>query len=484
MRLIDATRQLLDQARAATTDAESMTVLDDLAADLDGPLRIAVAGRVKAGKSTLVNALVGDQIAPTDAGECTKIVTWYRDGVTYRVEAIIDGERTPLPFSRATGSLDIDLGERGAEQIDRLEIDWPTAALRSQTIIDTPGLGSINTATSDRTVGFLTPEDDQPTDADAVVYLMRHVHHADIEFLESFHDETVAHAAPVNAVAVLSRADEIGSARLDAMDSARRIAARYRTDPKIRRLCATVLPVAGLLAEAGASLREAEFRAFERLASLPDEVVEPLQWSADRFIRPESTDVLTGEERSVLIERFGLFGARIAIDACRRGEVRTAAALSAHLVEQSGIAELRGRLESLFANRRDLLKARSALAALERHMAIDPSLAPLRNDLEQVRAQAHELTEARHLNLIRGGSITFKADRRDELERLLGADGVDPQRRLGIDEAADTDTIRAAAMTALERNQRLAESAMGSHEAREIARVAVRTCEGILAALG
>ena len=51
------------------------------------PLRVAIAGKVKAGKSTLLNALVGDQLAPTDARECTRVVTWYRDAHTYRVVA-------------------------------------------------------------------------------------------------------------------------------------------------------------------------------------------------------------------------------------------------------------------------------------------------------------------------------------------------------------------------------------------------------------
>ena len=45
--------------------------LDAQVARLEGPLRIAVAGKVKAGKSTLLNALVGEQIAPSDAGECS-----------------------------------------------------------------------------------------------------------------------------------------------------------------------------------------------------------------------------------------------------------------------------------------------------------------------------------------------------------------------------------------------------------------------------
>ena len=52
---------------------------------LDEPLRVAIAGKVKAGKSTLLNALVGEQVAPTDAGECTRVVTWYRDGPSPRI---------------------------------------------------------------------------------------------------------------------------------------------------------------------------------------------------------------------------------------------------------------------------------------------------------------------------------------------------------------------------------------------------------------
>ena len=39
--------------------------------------------------------------------------------------------------------------------------------------------------------------EDAPTAADAVLYLMRHLHAADMRFLESFHDQGVARAAPV-----------------------------------------------------------------------------------------------------------------------------------------------------------------------------------------------------------------------------------------------------------------------------------------------
>ena len=104
--LLDSVRGLLEHATrsyAATPDAvhRLQAVLDRL----DEPLRVAIAGKVKAGKSTLLNALVGEELAPTDAGECTRIVTWYRDGITYRATLEPkEGEARQVPFARDSSS--------------------------------------------------------------------------------------------------------------------------------------------------------------------------------------------------------------------------------------------------------------------------------------------------------------------------------------------------------------------------------------------
>ena len=50
---------------------DALVELDRIAARLSQPIRIALAGTLKTGKSTLVNALVGETIAPTDATEAT-----------------------------------------------------------------------------------------------------------------------------------------------------------------------------------------------------------------------------------------------------------------------------------------------------------------------------------------------------------------------------------------------------------------------------
>src|SRR5688500_13371866 len=90
---------------------------------VQGPLHVAIAGRVKAGKSTLLNALVGERLAPTDAGECTRIVSWYRKGTSYQVSARLrDGRDQPLTFKRDEGALDVQLGGLSERDVRWLDV--------------------------------------------------------------------------------------------------------------------------------------------------------------------------------------------------------------------------------------------------------------------------------------------------------------------------------------------------------------------------
>src|SRR4029453_16521258 len=96
----------------------------------------------------------------------------------------------------------------------------------------------------------------------------RHLHSTARGFLAAFRDTSVGRSATVNAMAVLSRADEIGAGRIDALLSARTIAERYRTDGALRSLALDVVPIAGLLAQSARTLREHEFEALRELARL------------------------------------------------------------------------------------------------------------------------------------------------------------------------------------------------------------------------
>jgi hypothetical protein len=477
-------RTVLDRTVAICDDDDVAHRLDRLRLRLDQPLIVALAGKVKAGKSTLLNALVGEQLAPTDAGECTRIVTWYQNGPTYRVTARLrDGSSQQLRFSRDDGALDVDLGALHADQVDRLIVEWPSSRLAKVTLVDTPGLDSVTVATSQRTASFLgiDDEEDDVGDADAIVYLMRHLHRSDLSFLEAFRDTTQAAASPINAIAVLSRSDEIGACRLDAMSSAHRVAASWRDDTRLRRLCQTVTPVAGLVAQAGASLTEDDYRTLSAIAALPRERRDELLLTVDRFVSDDTLDV-TKVERELLLERLGIFGVRLSLSLVRLGAAASATALAGELTMRSGIEGLRSLLLGGFAQRRDVLKARIALVALDiaLHDLSGPGVDRLRNELEQIAASAHEFAEVHLLNTVRSGALALRADETSELERLLGTLGAPARDRLGLESGVDP---LPAIHSGIERWQRRAEHPMSSRDVSIAAREVVRSYEGLLASV-
>ena len=175
----------------------------------------------------------------------------------------------------------------------------------------------------------------------------------------------MARASAVNTVAVISRADEIGGGRVDAMFAARGIAQRYRTDPTLRGLCQNVVAVAGLLAETGRTLRQAEFAALAELAarSREAELDVALLLASDRFLRRPRMPARPS--RHALLRRFGMFGIRLSTMLIRQG-ADSPAALAAELVARSGLPSCSGCCTPSSRERRDLLKARSALLALDR----------------------------------------------------------------------------------------------------------------------
>jgi predicted GTPase len=480
--LIDEVRALVAVAEEALAGTDAAAPLAALRARLDEPVRVAFAGRVKAGKSTLLNALVGEELAATDAGECTKVVTWYRNSHTSRVTLHgRDGRTVPARFGRDDGALEVDLGSFSAADLDRVEVEWPSRQLADMTLIDTPGLGSAQQDVSLSTQRFLAIGDEAgATEADAVVYLLRHLHQTDLSFLEAFQDGALGPANPTTTIAVLSRADEIGACRPEAMQTARRIAHRYHTDPRVRRLSQTVLPVAGLLAQAAVTLTEAEYRALRALAEAPALEIDELMLTVDRFVADRPAPV-TSVEREALLARIGLYGVRMSVRLVRLGAAASSTQLAERLREVSGIDELRRLLTTLFAERSDVLKARAALASLDvilREHAT-PATERLGGELERVVASAHELVEARVLTAVRAGLVPLRPSEVEAIERLLGQPGASWAERLGVGPGEE----RAAILEAVDRWRGRSESPMSSRATVETAAAVVRTLEGALVEL-
>jgi 50S ribosome-binding GTPase len=437
--LLDEVDRLGALAAQVTASLPESGAAAELRERLRRPLRVAIAGRTKAGKSTLLNALVGERLAATDASECTRIVTWYRYDLGYSATArLASGQSEPLDFERSDTALDIRLGGRAVEELERIEVGWPSARLETVTFIDTPGLDSSRRESSRRTETALLGDDSAAGEADAVVYLMRHLHQLDAAFLEAFEGSALAGASPVNAVALLSRSDEIGGGRTDALLSAEAIANRYAADPRINALAIGAIPVAALLAETGASLREIEVAWLREVAKLDDGPRDTILMSADRF-RDRAENPLGAEQREQLLARFGMFGLRLAIGELRQRPEESASELARVLVDISGIRAVDALIRRHFADRADVLKARSALARLRVIAAAAdranlPDATRLAGEVERVIASSNELAQLRLLHLVHARLVDFDDDERVEVDRVLGTGSVG--ERLG----QETDT--------------------------------------------
>ncbi|MFD3744844.1 dynamin family protein [Nocardia sp. NPDC058633] len=486
-------------ARVFDRDEYARALLADCEYRLREPLRVALAGSIKAGKSTLLNALVGQAVAPTDATECTRVVTWYRDGATPTVTAhAADGSRANVIVRRGSGAHGLTFDLNGLRwdapsprEVDHLEVGWPSAALSQTTIIDTPGTSSLSREVSLRTARLLTPADAggdrgapiSVPGADAVVYLLRRLDAADVSFLEQI-GAGGGGSGPLGVIGVVSRADEIGSGRIDALHSARDVAARFAGELERTGLCQAVIPVAGLLAFAASTLRQPEFAAFEALSAVPAEDLAIALLSADRFARADIALPVEPELRAQLVDRFGLFGIRMATMLIRLG-VRDSSSLAAELADRSGIEELRSVLEVQFGQRAGELKAHSALSTLDRILAAYPGTEAdrLRPRVRARLADVHGFTELRLLGRLRTDELPLPPPVLADLHRILGGAGVAAHLRLGLSAEADPDALRTAAFAAVRSWRARAAHPLADQSTATACRAAARSAEGILAEL-
>ena len=418
-----AARSLLHRARELYQDnPRAMNWLHRNLARFDEPLRIAVLGHPSAGKSTLVRALVGEHV-PAQHPEDGQGATWYRTMTL----TVID---TPAP--------DPDALERSVRA-------WCT-------------------------------------DADALLYLVPNPYRKSCAGLRVAHEHPIAASTPVAALTVLSRADELGAGRIDALIAARQVARRFRDESEVRELSQEAVPVSALVASAAAATGEREFAALAALANAPRAELDDALLSADRFVRPEATLPVDAGIRESLLARFGMFGLRLATTLIRQG-ASDPPALAAQLVQRSGLDELRDAIRRHFADRADLLKARAALMGLDVLLRQEPhpAAAGILGELDRVLAGAHEYSELRLLGDLGADRLRLPHELEAEAARLIGGHGTHPVDRLALDAEYPPNDPRyqQALFGALWRWREHAESASLSPAQRSAAATVVRSCENL-----
>jgi hypothetical protein len=435
---------------------------------LADPLRLAVAGPARAGKSTLVNALIGEDLAPVEPAMASVA---YRDGTQPRAFGEdARGTTYEIPMVRGAHGLRLSPDVRNAGFSDgarRAVVEWPSRVLRRTELIDTH-----------------LPLPRVFEEADAVLYVTPQLAEADLQFLQAARGVRGPSVFPVHTMVVQSFADATGGGRPDALLTAKQAARRRRREPRIGALCQDVLAVSPLIAQAARTLRDDEYHAFAVLAALPRASADPCLLSTDRFTAADALRPIGSQQRVQLLQRFGLGGIRLAITLTRTG-CGTPQALAERLQEHSGLKDLQASVAELFTARRAALRARSALTALDRLLRTSqvPPAGKLLADLELLVADAHEFRELRLLSALRSGRVNLPREHAIDAKQLLGGSGTSVGERLGMSpDASASDTWEAAHLAAA----RWREQAHGRvllPAQRRAAEVVLRSCDMVLARL-
>jgi len=134
--------------------------------------QIAVVGEFKAGKSTLINSLICEEVLPVETKECTAVVCHVRSvrpdeqhGATL---VLANGEHRDVPIAEACQHLTIAKAMFHGQVVEEAEIRVGGAAwLGSEVeIVDTPGVNAAGLAREKATLSYLP-------NADAIVFITR-----------------------------------------------------------------------------------------------------------------------------------------------------------------------------------------------------------------------------------------------------------------------------------------------------------------------
>lgn len=426
---------------------------------LFSPPRVLIVGRLKAGKSTLVNALIGENVAATGTLETTNAVTVFRYGAPSRAEVVgNDGVRS-------RGILDdgvlVDVC-RPVPEVAFVERFLPSAAVERMTIIDTPGIATLTVENRDATERALidgyAQTRDASVDADAAVFLFDSSPRMDErEFIGKLG------FTPLNTIGVLARADSFGEGafgRRDPIEHAERYCGVLRG--RLGSLMGEVVPVSGLMAESAATGRVTEpvARAVAQLGRLDaEDLVEELEAEA-----PQRIDAGLRDRALDLLGEYGVVrGAGVA--------AQGAVALNEWLEDRSGVARLRRVLEGGLLRYAALGRAARLLHQLEL-LGYSHELSAHVRHIHGVLVNQPAMAPVMLFTAYRGLAATSP----DSVLMPLLYDaltGSNPAEKVGLPAAADPSQVRQRAREMYDELQRM--GLLGRSAAEEDSRVRLIT---------
>ena len=122
----------------------------------EGRFFVACVGQFKRGKSTLLDAFVGEPILPTGVVPVTTVPTVLRFGDTRTARVLIDTRWHTIRQEDLAQYVSEELNPENSKQVAGVEVFLPSALLASgMCLVDTPGIGSVFSGNTETTKDFI-----------------------------------------------------------------------------------------------------------------------------------------------------------------------------------------------------------------------------------------------------------------------------------------------------------------------------------------
>lgn len=454
--------ELLDAAHVRCGSIPELSDLDRIIEQkrktLDTPMRVAFVGRTSAGKSTMLNAFLGEHLAEMGTRELTNNVSWFKHGNSpdIRVHLAKGGiEKRSMEELKALSTH--NSAHELSEKTQYLEFERPIEMLRKFDLIDTPGLHSFYETDSRKTKDLLLHEQTRPH---ALILLFAEtLRQDDLDELDKFHEAAGSVMNGLTAIGGLNKVDVYETNGKGALEQGMRVIEQIATKhASAYRSMYSMLPVVGQAAFGGQILNSDDLEVLEEIAGLPEERLRKLT-TVKEFFYKDYTDepsLPSATARKALYDKLDLFGVRRAVEALREGVPPEA--LSAHLMRVSGVSRLRDLVVSHFGNRAFLIKTRATLGAL-RNLGF-PLSQSLRGDGANAAREIVNLVDRILLNEPRfrefillerhyAGNLDLGESEVQDLLLVTGERGYSCALRLGLEESAPMDRMLDAAQKRL-----------------------------------
>ncbi|EJQ39263.1 small GTP-binding protein domain protein [Bacillus cereus BAG5X1-1] len=161
-KLNDELDQIENELVDDKTFQKNLRQIRELKSDINSNPIIMIAGEFNAGKSTFINALLGEEILTSEITPATAVVTVLKYGEVRGITAYFKNGDCKTYSIEKLATISSEGEQNGAfirKSLNFLEITLPSEILKQVTLVDTPGLNSSNLLHTEATEMFMRRAD-------------------------------------------------------------------------------------------------------------------------------------------------------------------------------------------------------------------------------------------------------------------------------------------------------------------------------------